>query len=73
MYYRYAVACITITLVGVYISENCKPTHSEKLLFDYMVNQRKTVTIREAAVELFGQADVQLFGNDKNFVSVLKV
>jgi len=49
------------------------PTHSEKLLFYYMVNQRKTVTIREAAVELFGQADVQLFGNDKNFVSVLKV
>ena len=31
------------------------------------------MTIREAAVELFGQADVQLFGNDKNFVSVLKV
>ena len=31
------------------------------------------MTIREAAVELFGQADVKLFGNDKNFVSVLKV
>ena len=29
--------------------------------------------IREAAVELFGHANVQLFGNDKNFVSVLKV
>ena len=57
----------------MYISENCRPTHSEKLLFDYMLNQRKTLTIREAAVELFGQADVQLFGNDKNFVSVLKV
>ena len=69
MYYN----CIIITLVGVYISGNCRPTHSEKLLFEYMVNQRKTVTIREAAVELFGQADVQLFGNAKNFVSVLKV
>ena len=31
------------------------------------------MTIREAAVELLGQVDVQLFGNDKNFVSVLKV
>ena len=64
---------IVITLVGVYISEDCRPTYSERLLFDYMVHHRKTVTIREAAVELFGQADVQLFGNDKNFVSVLKV
>ena len=64
---------VIITLVGVYISQDCKPTHSERLLFDYMVHQRKNVTIREAAIELFGQADVQLFGNDKNFVSVLKV
>ena len=62
-----------ITFAGVYISENCKPTYSERFLFDYMVHQRKTVTIREAAIELFGQADVQLFGSDKNFVSVLKV
>ena len=61
------------TLAGVYISESCIPTYSERLLFDCVVHHRRTVTIREAAVELFGQADVQLFGNDKNFVSVLKV
>ena len=60
-------------MLGEYISGDCRPTDSEKLLFDYMVHHRKTVTIREAAVELFGQTDVQLFGNDKNFVSVLKV
>jgi len=31
------------------------------------------VTIRQAAVELFGQEDVQLLDNDKNFIAVLKV
>ena len=64
---------LLISLAGVYISENCKPTYSERLLFDYIVHHRKPLSIREAAIELFGQADVQLFGNDKNFVSVLKV
>ena len=61
-----------ITLAGVYISESCKPTYSERLLFDYIVHHRKPLTIREATIELFGQADVQLFGNNKNFVFVLK-
>lgn len=57
----------------MYISESCKPTNSERLLFDYVARHRKVITIREAAVELFGAADVQLFGNDKNFSAVLKV
>ena len=67
------IVILSSQTVGVYISENCRPSYSERLLFDYMVHHRKNVTIREAAIELFGEADVQLFGNDKNFVSVLKV
>ncbi|XP_065901586.1 uncharacterized protein [Dysidea avara] len=57
---------------GVYTSESCTPTISERLLFDYVARHRKVITIREAAVELFGAADVQLYGNDKNFCAVLK-
>ena len=67
MYLALATYSFTVNLL------DCRPTYSERLLFDYMVHHRKTVIIREATVELFGQADVQLFGNDKNFVSVLKV
>ena len=59
--------------IGVYITESCQPTSSERLLFDHVARHRKVVTIKEAAIELFGEADVQLFGNDKNFCAVLKV
>ena len=59
--------------IGIYITEGCKPTNSERLLFDHVARHRKAITIREAAIGLFGAAEVQLCGNDKNFCAVLKV